>query len=162
MENTSTGTQLLAIVVGRASDEFVRHTTVLLDNYEVETVLCENVYSAISKSAKNAHRNILVFGRLEQLGKEDGRFFEKANKDGTFCCCLAERYLDVKRKQISQAAGAGAIVINDWSEVEKVIAGFLADKPVSLPAKKESSKAANFNSDEFVTTKEELDALLEA
>ncbi len=161
MENSSTGTQLLAIIVGRDSDEFVRHTTKLLGNYEIESVLCENVYSATGKLAKNAHRNILVFGRLEQLGRENGRFLEKTNKDGIFCCCLAEHYLDVKRKQISQAENEGATVINNLSEVEKTIAGFLTDRLVSLPVKKGNNKTVNFNRDDFVTTKEELDALLE-
>jgi len=162
MENTSTGTQLLAIVVGTASDEFVRHTKRVLDNYGVETVLCGNVYSAVSESAKNSGRYILVFGRLEQLGRKGGRFFEKAKKDGIFCCCLAERYSYERRKQISRAAGAGTVVINNREEVEEVVVRFFADRSGPLPAKKESSRAANFNSDEYVTTKEELDALLEA
>jgi len=162
MEDSSTGTQLLAIVVGMASDEFVRHTKKLLDNYEVEIALCGNVYSAVSELAKNEGRDILVFGRFEQLSREDGRFFEKANEAGVFCCCLAERYSYEKRKQISRAAGAGAVVINNREEVEEVVARFFADRSSSLPTKKENGGAADFNSGEFAATKEELDALLEA
>jgi hypothetical protein len=79
MAKFSFNMQIQAIVVGNPSDEFVRHSTNVLKNYELEFSVCPDVYQAVSQLAKT-NGNVLIVGRIEQLSRENGRFFRIAGK----------------------------------------------------------------------------------
>ncbi len=159
--------RLQAIVVGSSADEFVRDTMSLLGDYKIEFVLCEDVYSAVGRLAKNnSDGNVLVIGRIEQLSREKGRFFHIAGENRVSCCCLVDGNLVWKRRYPGvpglAATETGAFIINEPVEIEKVIAGLLAGGLTSSSNKFENNKAPAFIKDEFLATKAELDALLGA
>lgn len=160
MKESNSNRQLYTIVVGSSTDEFVRHTIGVLGNYEVEYALCDNVYLAVGRLAKNTRRNVLVIGRLEQLSREEGRFFSRIDGKGLFVCCLAGGDSARRRKQISAAMQAGALVVNEPAEVGEIIIKLLAGSlALSLEMKGHSGHSALIK-DEFLTTRAELDALL--
>ena len=152
---------LHVIVVGGLADEFVRQAMNLLDRGGVEYVLCSDVYSAVGDLAKSQRRDVLVIGRAGQLSKEQGRFFHIAREKGYKCCCLADRDLVRKRKLILTAIESGAFVIDKPSEIEEVLMKLMAGGRVCSSGEKENNRASGFLKDEFLTTKAELDALLE-
>ena len=152
---------LLVILVGGLADEFVRQTKNILERLGVESVLCDNVYSAVGDLAKRESRNVLIIGRIGLLSKEQGRFFHIARVKGYRCCCIVDRDLVRKRKLILDAIESGAYIIDKPAEIEKVLMKFLAGGKIRFSGEKENRRASGFLKDEFLTTKAELDALLE-
>ncbi len=153
--------RLQVIVVGNSADEFVRHTINLLGDCGVEFVLCNDVYSAVGELAKSESRNVLVIGRLGQLSREQGRLFHMACENGYACCCLADADLVRKRKQIFAAIETGAFVINEPAKIREVVTKLLTGSGNCSPGKKGNDRTAVPIKAEFLTTKAELDALLE-
>jgi len=149
-----------AIIVGDSADEFVRYTTNLLGGYGIEFVHCEDVYSAVVKSASGKRENTLVVGRFEELSREQGRFFHKASERGFVCCCLANGDFIRRRKQILAAVRTGAFIVNEPSEVESVVTDILSGEPACSSGKRKEKRSA-LNREEFLPTEAELEALLE-
>ena len=152
---------LLVVLIGGLEDEFVRQIKNILERLGVESVLCDNVYSAVADLAKRDDQNVLIIGRVGLLSKEQGRFFHIARVKGYRCCCIVDRDLVRKRKLILDAIESGAYLIDKPAEIEEVLMKFLAGGKIRLSGEKENRKAAGFLKDEFLTTKAELDALLE-
>ena len=73
---------LRAIVVGSSTDEFVARATAVLNSRGAECIRCEDVYSAVGRVSGERAPDGVVFGRLEELSKEDGRFFGIASSNG--------------------------------------------------------------------------------
>ena len=138
------------IIVGSASDEFVKHTTKLLREREIEFVLCESIYMAVVELVESTGRNTIVVGRFERLNAEKGQFFQKLHKAGHTCCCLADRNSPRLRK-----IGTDITVVNEFAEIEAVI-----EKMLERDLKSLGKKRAALIKDDFITTKAELDALL--
>ena len=152
---------LLVILIGGLEDELLRQTKDILVCLGVEPVLCDNVYSAVGDLAKRENQNVLIIGRVGLLSKEQGRFFHIARARYYRCCCIVDRELVSKRRLILDAIESGAYLIDKPSEIEEVMMKFLAGEKIRLSGEKEKRKAAGFLKDEFLTTKAELDALLE-
>ena len=152
---------LLVILIGDLEDEFVRQIKNILERLGVESVLCDNVYSAVADLAKRDDQNVLIIGRVGLLSKEQGRFFHIARAKGYRCCCIVDRDLVRKRKLILDAIESGAYLIDKPAEIEEVLMKFLAGGKICLSGEKENRRASGFLKDEFLTTKAELDALLE-
>ena len=152
---------LLVILIGGLEDEFVRQTKNILERLGVESVLCDNVYSAVGDLAKRESRDVLIIGRIGLLSKEQGRFFHIARVKGYRCCCIVDRDLVRKRKLILDAIESGAYLIDKPAEIEEVLMKFQAGDKICLSGEKENRRASGFLKDEFLTTKAELDALLE-
>lgn len=160
--NFSSNVQLRAIVVGSSTDDFVQYTANLLEDYDIEFAHCGDVYSAVGELAKSISGNVLAIGRLEQLSREQGRFFHIASDKGIWCCCLVDGSLIKRHRYLGPeltANQAAVSVINEPAQIEQVITRLLADNLASSPCKKEN-KSSDFIKDEFLTTKAELDALL--
>jgi len=153
---------LLVILVGSLKDEFVRRAKNILERLGVEFVLCDNIYSAVGDLAKIESPNVLIIGRVGLLSREQGRFFHMARVKGYRCCCLADRDLVRKRRLILDAIESGAYLIDKPAEIEEVLMKLLAGGKIRFPGEKENRRASGFRKDEFRTTKDELDALLEA
>ncbi len=152
---------LLVILVGALEDEFLRLTKNVLERLGVEFVLCDNVYSAVGDLAKIESPNVLIIGRFGLLSKEQGRFFHIACVKGYRCCCIVDRDLVSKRKLILDAIESGAYLITRPAEIEEVLMKLLAGGKSCFSGEKENHRASGFLKDEFLTTKAELDALLE-
>lgn len=161
MDNSDFNQHFYAIVVGGSSDDFAGYAADLLIGYDVDFVVCEDVYSAAARLGKTKCENTVVIGRLGRLITEHGRLFEKISEKGLTCCCLAEGGSAGRRGQIAQVVESGALVINKVTELEEVITKLLERESVSLSGKKRNNKASGFNRSEFTATKAELDALLE-
>lgn len=155
MRSSDVGAQLQAVIVGRATDSFVRYAMSMLGNCDVGFIHCGDVYSAVGELVKNKAKNVLVIGRLEHLSKEQGRFFRKISENGFSCCCLTGRNLVHKRKQILDAIKTGAFVINEPVEIKKVVAK-LSAAPVSVFDRRHGGGQEAFGQP---PTKVELDAL---
>ncbi len=142
-------TQMQAIIIGNSSDEFVRHTIDVLGSYELEFSVCPDVYQAVCVLAKTTGK-VLIVGRIDQLNREDGRFFRIAGKKKALCCCLADTSSAKQYLRSLSMIGTDAFVINEPAEIEDVVTRLLSvshDQP----------RAA---SHEVRLTSEELDALL--
>lgn len=161
MSKGDSNLSLLVILIGGLADEFVSQTMNLLERLGIEFVLCDNVYSAVGDLAKRESRNVLIIGRIGLLSKEQGRFFHIARVKGYRCCCLADRDLVGRQKLILQAIESGAYMIDKPAEVEEVLMKVLTGDKVYSSGEKENRRASGFLKNEFLTTKAELDALLE-
>ena len=159
MEEQSSCGYLQAIVIGSLTDSFVRYAMELLDSYEVEIVLWEDIYWAVGRLNKNNLTDALVIGRYEHLNRQKGRFFEIVSKAGCICCCFSDSRFDLEQEQVSALKSAGGFIVNKAEDIEKVILKLLApaDKGQSFVKKKNGS---SFNKDDFLTTQAELEALL--
>ncbi len=161
MSKGDSNLSLLVILVGGLADDFVRQSRNLLERRGVEFVLCDNVYSAVGDLAKRENRNVLIIGRIGLLSKEQGRFFHIAHVKDYRICCLVDRDLVCRQKLILQAIESGAYLIDKPSEIEQVLMKVLTGGKVCFSGEKENRRASGFLKDEFLTTKAELDALLE-
>ena len=179
--------ELEAIVVGGSSDEFVQCVMNSLGGCGVEAILCEDVYSAVGKAAVGRGSNGVVIGRLGQLGREQGRFFHIARRNGFACCCLADRDLPARRGQILSAIKAGVFVVTQPTEILEVLMELWGGDDVGPPDEQQpggaealldraieklltggragssgNSWVSHFFKDEFLATSDELDALFGA
>ena len=161
MSNDDSDLPLLVVLVGGLKDEFVRLTKNIIERLGIEFLLCDSVYSAVGDLVKIESPNVLIIGRLELLSKEQGRFFHIARINGYRCCCLADRDLVARQKLILKAIESGACLIDKPAEIEQVLMRFRAGGDIRSSAEKENRRASGFLKDEFRTTKDELDALLE-
>ncbi|UCG46490.1 MAG: hypothetical protein JSU94_13410 [Phycisphaerales bacterium] len=188
MNNRKSCTKPAAFIVGRPSDELVRHAIGALGRYNVEFVLCEDVYDAVSKLARQEGGNILVIGRLGELSREEGRFFRIVCGGGFSCCCLADGDVVRRQDRILGALENGVVMIREPMEIEGVVAALLRGAAGRPPGKERKSKTRRgiegvvstllgsrsmrrageqkrgsaFLKDDFMTTKDERDALLGA
>ncbi|MBW8001383.1 MAG: hypothetical protein FVQ80_05115 [Planctomycetes bacterium] len=144
------------IIVGNVTDYFIHYATNLLSRYGVGFVFCEDIYRAMVKLATEPHGDVLVIGRIEKLGIEKRMFFSKIQEKGFRCCCLVENKLATEIKDIIES---GVIVISEPVELEKEIESLSADNQIS-PSTGKPNKASDFDQNEFLTTKAEIDALL--
>ena len=156
MEQPRQNLQLQTIIVGNVTDYFIHYATNLLSNYGIGFVFCEDIYKATVKLATEPHEDVLVIGRIEKLGMEKGMFFSKIQEKGLRCCCLAENKLAAEVKDIIES---GVIVINEPAELEKEIESLSVDNQIR-PSTGKRNKALDFDQNEFLTTKDEIDALL--
>lgn len=160
MEEFGDNNMANAIVVGDSADEFVRYTLNLLSGCGVDFVRCNDIYSAVVKSAGKESGNTLVVGRFEELCREQGRFFQKAYESGFICCCLANGEFIRRRKQVLAAVRRGAFIVNEQSEVEVIVKDLLLAESGCLWPKRKDRRSA-LNKDTFLATEAELEALLE-
>ena len=176
---------LQAIIVGGLSDDFVRRATDIPGRYGIESVLCDDVYSAVAKVGKGPGG--VVIGRLGELGREDGRFFDIARAYGFACCCFVDKDAAGRRREILAAMERGALVVTELEELEGVLMklsqsrdgceagerggggegrgiGEVVEKILGGGGSGPSgvSKGSSFRKDDFVVTNDELDALLGA
>lgn len=160
--NFGTDAQLRVIVVGSSTDDFVRYTVSLLEECEVDFVLCDDVYSAVGELAKSITGNVLAIGRLGQLSREKGRFLQMAIDKGIWCCCFVDESLAQTRGYFGPGLTpreAAVFVISEPAQIRHVISKLLAEGYTSFLCKKEN-KVQEFIRDEFLTTQAELDVLL--
>jgi hypothetical protein len=153
--------QLQLMFVGGSTDEFIRHVMNLSGQHSIDFICCDDVYSAVGELAKSERPNVLVAGRIRQLSKEQGRFFHIVREKGYRCCCLADGDANRQREFVLAANETGAFIINEPVEIEDVVRKLLSGNGECAPGKKGGRRRTHFFKDEFLTTRAELDALLE-
>ena len=158
MEEKSTKGNFRAIIVGSLADSFVQYSMDLLDNYEIEFILCEDVYWAVGQLSKNNRKNALIIGRYEQLNREKGRFFEIASKADCICCCFTDSVSGFEQEQMSVLNKDRAFVVSNENDIEKEVLKLLA--PNSSRSFERGKNGSSFNKNNFLTTQDELNALL--
>jgi len=100
------------VLVGSASESFVRYATGLLDEYGIASQRCDDVYAAMAKLVRDDSEGGLFFiGHAERLTVEDGMFFRKVEQNGGLCCCLAEGGSVEKVRAGNGAKAEGVFVI---------------------------------------------------
>ena len=165
------GSQLQVIAVGGSSDEFVRAVLNLSGRYGLDTVLCEDVYSSVCKLGEALGG--VVVGRQEELGREDGRFFDIARIYGFTCCCFVDKAFAGKQQELVKAMGRGVLVVTELGEIDELLMDFAkrggvynsrarGDDERGVVGRPEVERTSGLLRDEFRMTKAELDALLGA
>jgi hypothetical protein len=115
------------VVVGDPCSAFVRTMIQLSREYRLETIRCDDVYSAVVATARASGRQILVVGTIRELAREKGRFFQIAEANGQRCCCLAGRGIAHDMGGVLAAVRAGARVFADVQEVGPVLKEWLSN-----------------------------------
>jgi hypothetical protein len=164
MAELASGLQLQVIVVGSSADSFVRDVLNLSNGYDLDTVLCEDVYSCVSKLGRAGGG--LVVGRLEELSKEDGRFFDVARMHGYKCCCFVDKNVAGRQKELLKAMQRGALLGAEVGRIDEMLMK-LSDRSSAADSTARSDgpptgATSRFFKDGFLITKDEMDALLGA
>ena len=163
--------QLQAIVVGSSSDEFVRDVLNLPEGYDIEITRCEDVYSSVCKLGEAIGG--VVVGRHEELGREDGRFFDIARMYGFTCCCFVDKNLVSRQRELVKAMERGVLVVTELGEIDEMLMELSSSSaPYKPRGRRDAGRgpvgrsvtggASGLLKDEFLMTKAETDALLGA
>ncbi len=143
------------IVVGDSDQEFVREMVRMTRACGVEPALCADVYAAVAAAAGAAGRRTLVLGRMQELSRENGRFFPLAAANAVDCCGLLDSGPAV-RPGLGAALQAGARLVGAAGDVRAILRDWLAAgqgqaRPRNLP---------DLQEDDLHATEAELSALL--
>jgi len=123
----NSGREPFVIIVGDPCGEFVRATIRLAQQYEVEAVPCEDVYSAVAVMAGAGGRQALVVGMMQDLAKEDSQFFRIARANALRCCCVIDRGLAAGSRGVLAALQGGAALVGSGPEVDAVFTDWLSN-----------------------------------
>jgi len=160
VKKSNTSHQLRVLVVGDSCDEFIRFVMSVLCDYSVDFEHVTDVYQAMGRLAKNAFEDGVVVGRFEELGLENGRFFEKAGEMSLECCCFAAADFSKQAERVSIAGGGHVSVITETQQLERMLAGLFAGGSV-FSADRKVKDSSDFSQQRFITTEAERKALLE-
>ena len=101
--------------------------------------------------------NVLIVGRIEQLSRENGRFFHISGKKKAWCCCLTETNSARQYLRSLSMIGTDAFVINEPAEIEDVLARLLQAGGMGAAVSRDKPMVMNRD---IRLTSEELGALL--
>lgn len=125
MTGGSSGIDPCFVVVGDPCSEFVRTMVRLAREYQVEAVLCDDVYSAVAATARAGGRTMFVVGPIRELAKEDHRFFQLAEANSLRCCCLLEKGPVRESAGMLNAVRTGAAIVGETREVRSILKEWL-------------------------------------
>lgn len=148
------GRHRLVVVVAAAHDALATATARLAAEYELDERRCDDVYAAVAEVALLQDRCILVVGRLEELAKEDRRFFAVAARHGARCCALLEATAPIEPNVVPAALRMGVFLVGTTSEIKGVLDAWLTS--AGCPA----SEAMICLDEECRASEAELNALL--
>jgi hypothetical protein len=183
MAKDNSGLGSCIVVVGNPGGELAQTAASLAREAGIDAVACDDVYAAVTQIAKAADRRILIAGRIQDLAREKGSFFQIAAAHAIRCCCLLDRagpagragdahrdpsLLGPRTQDLLAAVHAGATVLSDAQDLRDIFEQWLAparrhDPPRSGP---ESSQAKRRTRDDDASyedlraTDAELSALL--
>ena len=120
---------------------------------------CEDACAAVAELAVRPGRRALVVGHLAELTRDGGVFFTIAARNGAQCCCLRKPDGPADHEDVIAAVHAGGYLVSgngdltaaveDWAAREGRRVDSLEDYPLFR------------NDEEFRTTDDELNALLD-
>ena len=120
----------------------------MLADKHVDFTTCPDVYAAVAYLARRPP-GLIIVGKLGELSREGGRFFDLAARDGHRCCCLADNSL------ATPLPNPHTIMVSDMPQLLKTLEGLLA-----APAPPKQAGKTEFDKDKFKATEAELKALL--
>jgi hypothetical protein len=144
------------IVVGDGHSDFVKETVRLVGEYKLAVTQCDDIYSAATELARHPDRFLLVTGTFRQLMRGKGDFFALAERNGVPCCCLLDRESDVERDKILAVARLGVRLAGEMADIRR----FIEDRLDAEGCHSQDVDEADFFSEEFRATEDELKALL--
>lgn len=156
MTGGSSGFDPCMVVVGDPCSEFVQAMVRLARERQVQTVRCEDVYSAVAAAARASGRRVLVVGAMRELAREGGRFFQIVEGNGQRCCCLADRGPGVSADGMSAAIRSGTFVVGDATDVKAILKDWLGEGA----ARSRPADPGELMEDDLRATEAELIALL--
>ncbi|MEN6575212.1 MAG: hypothetical protein ABFD90_02625 [Phycisphaerales bacterium] len=154
MTGGSPGLDPCMVVVGDPCSEFVQAMVRLARESQVQTIRCEDVYSAVAIVARASGRRVFIAGAMRELAREEGRFFQIAEANGQRCCCFVRHDPAVGAGEMLAAVRSGACVVGDPKQVKPILRDWLAE---GGPAQ---TDLADLMEDDLRATEAELVALL--
>ena len=159
VNSTNINDSLHALVIADIDDNFHRHCSQTLTEFEIPFTASPDIYHALVEIVKaNYNSNIIVLGRLEQLSEEDGRFLEKLKEKRCPCCCLADKSSAANQEKMLDATQTGALIINDPDQIKPFVTELLNNHATAVS---KESKTSEFFKKQFAISREEIDAILE-
>ncbi|MCU0916326.1 MAG: hypothetical protein MUC88_17450 [Planctomycetes bacterium] len=158
------------IVVGEPKGEFVRAAMQLTQEWELDTVPCADVYTALVAIAGRAGRPIMVLGAMKEFLRGNRAFFAIASSHAVRCCCLLDLGSRPTQPQALLAAlRTGATLAGDWREAGDILRDWLATRGsddrsrerAAAPAGPRGHEVPGLLPEDLRATKAELDALLQ-
>jgi hypothetical protein len=126
MAKDNSGLGSCVIVVGDPGSEFVRTARRLACECGIDTVPCDDVYSAIVAMAGMARRRLLVVGTMRALTRENGSFFSLAAARAVPCCGVLDKGDPAGQGGVGAALRAGASIVAGPRELRLVLEEWLA------------------------------------
>ena len=166
MEAGSLNLGFCAIIVASKTGGQGKSIVAILERSGIEYVFCGDIYQAVGYLAGNQQdgRVFFILGDFTELSREDMRLFDICRLNGrAWCCCIFEgKRLRISRA-VTAAAKAGAFVVSDVNELERIIekiqvkagGGFVPELEMI-----KNSGAERLNADRIKLSQAELDALL--
>ena len=114
------------LLVGDEDGTFVREAVQLAGEYELATVRCDDVYSAVAELARDGDPQTVVAGTFRDLARENGTFFALARHRGVRCCCLLEPNA-AEREMILAAVRLGVHPIGESGDLRAFLESWLAE-----------------------------------
>ena len=158
MENNQTKI-LDVVVVGEETGNFGRDAADWLRQHGISFTLTENVYSvtALIEQMDNRDR-VLVVGTVDELSKENMRFFGIAARIGNIdCCCLVKNLNELNCPKAVIAKNSGALIITQLDDLAKLLSSISARDKYA-----DNNKKISLSRDNYALSEQELSALLEA
>jgi len=143
------------IVVGTVADRFGRNAADWLKQRGIRFISTENIYSVTALICQMDNRGrVFVIGTIEELSKEDMRFFDVAAELGNITCCGVAQNTNLLSKKI--ADNPAVLVIDKFDNLTGESSPiFVADRP---PDKNEK---ISLNRNDYALSEDETSALLE-
>ena len=147
-----------AVVTADRNSQLRRKITSLLGCLGVEYSLCDDVYQAageiLSFQRQYSLTAVLVIGSLEELSKDDMRFFKICRTDGSIeCFCLAGNNSKQTPQEIVEIAGMDVCVVDGFDELERLLARAVEE----AGGKDRIAESMN----DIALSREDLEALME-
>ncbi len=161
-EHSSLGS--CVVVVGDPGGVLVETTRRLAREGELDTVVCDDVYSAVGHLVQLAGRRVLVMATLGTLAREDGAFFHIAARHAVCCGCLVDPGLATVQKDLHAALEAGVTILSDLEGIRGLFQKWLAlpsdAGPGAVPTARRAQRVEEQLYEESRATEAELSALL--
>ncbi len=169
MAKDNAGLGSCVVVVGDPGSALVETAVRLAEARRLEALRCADVYAAVAALAGAAGRRLLVVGRMQDLARENGAFFDLAAAPVARCCCLLDGNRPAGPEHLRPALQAGAVLIGAVSDFQGVLQDWLTRAPApgtpraarkAAPAGRRAPEAADAAFEDLRATEAELSALL--
>ena len=143
------------VVVDAVKDRFGRSAADWLQQRGVRFISTENIYSLTALiSRMDTQDKVFVIGTIEELSKEDMRFFDVAAELGNItCCALAQNTNRLSKKIIDNPA---VLVIDKFDNLP----GLSSPKSITDITPDKGEKIS-LDRNEYAPSKDEMSALFE-
>lgn len=120
------GRRQCVIVVRELRQQLVTEMVRVAAEYEVGVTFCDDVYAAVAELAGSDDVQALVIGRLQELARENSRFFRVAARHGARCCAWLDRRDPAQRGEVLSIVQPGASVVDRIEEIRGQMDNWLA------------------------------------